>query len=217
MQIGFGRANGDLRVAETAQRRIHRGPAGGDIRHVRDDHGIGANALRLALQEIEQHLRAVLLFPLDQEPEIDPRVLGIDGLQQTEDLPLVVGRAAGVELAVALCRLKWRSRPLGERIGRLHVVVPVDQECGRTGNVGTFAPDDRMRLTPEKRDVVTPETPQLGGDPLRGGTAILVVCWQSRNGRNPEKLAQLAQQTLLIHGGRNVDRPVAASQRVGPG
>ena len=49
VQIGFGRTNGDLRVAEPAQRRIHRGPAGGDVRHVRDDHGIGTNALRLAL------------------------------------------------------------------------------------------------------------------------------------------------------------------------
>ncbi len=217
VEIGLGSADCYFRVAETTQRRVDGWPARRDVRHVRNDHGIGANALRLALDQIEQNFGAVLLLTLDQEPEVDRGVGGIDRLQQAEDLPLVVGRAAGVELAVALCRLERWSRPLGERVRRLHVVVSVDQQRRRTGNVGTFGPNDRMCVAAKKRDVVTAETPQLGADPLCGGTAILVVCGQCRDGRNPQKLVQLAQQSFLIHGGRNVDTPVAASQRVGPG
>src|SRR5439155_15357391 len=98
-------------------------------------------------------------LPLDQKPEIDTRVGGIDRLQQAEDLPLVVGGATRVELAVAQRRLERRRRPLGEWIRRLHVVVPVDQERRGTGNVGTLAPDDGMRVAAEERDVVTPDAP----------------------------------------------------------
>ena len=81
----------------------------------------------------------------------------------------------------------------------------------------TLAGDDRMGVAPEKLDVATAQPPQLGCYPLGRRATILVVCRQCGDGGNAEKLGQLAQQSLLIHGGRNVDRRVAASQRVGHG
>jgi len=74
-----------------------------------------------------------------------------------------------------------------------------------------------MRVAAEELDIATAQPPQFGADPFSGRAAILVVCRQCRNGRNAEKLGQLAEQSLLIHGGRNVDTGVAASQRLTPG
>src|SRR6266550_160345 len=125
--------------------------------------------------------------------------------------------AARVDLAVVERRLERRPRPFSQRIGRLHVVVSVDEQRRRAGDVGTFAGDDGMRLAAEELDIATAQPPQFGGDPFSGRAAILVVRRQCRNGRNAEKLGQLAEQSLLIHGGRNVDTGVAASQRLTPG
>src|SRR2546428_262263 len=184
----------------------------------RQQHTIRAAALRLLWKKVEKDLRAIFLFAFDQEAKVDrrPRRRG-DRLEQAEDLSFVVGGATRVDPAVADGRLEGRLGPFGERIGRLYVVMSVNEQRWGAGHIGTFAPHDGMCLTAEKIDVATAQTPQLSRDPFGSGAAILVVYRQGRDGGNPQKVGQLAQQTLLIHGGRNVDRPVAASQREGPG
>ena len=61
------------------------------------------------------------------------------GLEEAEHLPLVVGRPAGVELPVANRRLEGRAEPLVQRVGRLNVVVPVDEQGGPPGTSGLSA------------------------------------------------------------------------------
>ena len=68
---------------------------------------------------------------------LDTEVLATDGGQQVADgrdlevdLALVVGGATGVQAAVAHGRLERWGGPLLQRVGRLHVVVAVD-ESGR--------------------------------------------------------------------------------------
>jgi hypothetical protein len=58
-----------------------------------------------------------------------------------------------------------------------------------------------MGLAAEELDVLTAETPQLGGDPRGGRATVVVVRRQRGDGRDAEELAQLAQQTVSIHGG----------------
>jgi hypothetical protein len=48
-------------------------------------------------------------------------------------LAFVVDRAAGVEVAVALGGLEGRREPFVERVGRLHIVVAVDEHGGLAG------------------------------------------------------------------------------------
>jgi len=51
----------------------------------------------------------------------------LDGLDVAVHLALVVGRAARVDVAIANGRLEGRRNPLIQRIGWLHIVMPVAQ------------------------------------------------------------------------------------------
>src|SRR5437867_2130921 len=81
-------------------------------------------------KQLKQHAAAVLLLPFDQKPEVDGRAVaaGLDRLEETEHLPLVVGGAAGEQLAIAHRRLDRRRGPLVQRVGRLDVIMPVDEQ-----------------------------------------------------------------------------------------
>ena len=59
-------------------------------------------------------------------------------------LALVVGRAARVDVAVAHGRLEGRRDPFIQRIGRLHVVMPVAQHGRLAGRVQPVGVDQRM-------------------------------------------------------------------------
>ena len=112
-----------------------------------------------------QVLAADLLFALDHELELQRQLAGgldpgLGAFDVREHLPLVVGRAAGVEVAVADRRLEGRRDPLVERIGRLHVVVAVDQHRRRAGHRRRLGIDDRMagRLDQFDREASAGET-----------------------------------------------------------
>ena len=62
----------------------------------------------------------------------------LGGLEVHDELALVVAGAAGVDDVVLVARLERRPHPLVERIGRLHVVVAVD-EHRRGALAGTAA------------------------------------------------------------------------------
>jgi hypothetical protein len=202
VEVALGRADGDLGVADAAQRGVHRGPPRRDVRHVGHQHGVGAQPVRLAFEDVLQDLRSEFLFAFDQEAKVErhpPR--RFDGLEETEDLALVVGRAARIEPAVADRRLERRRGPLVEGIGRLHVIMPVDEQCRRPRHLRTNGPDDGVGLASQKLHVAAPETAQLGGDPLGGGATIGVVRGKCGDGRNTEKFFQLAQQSFTVHSG----------------
>ena len=62
-----------------------------------------------------------------------------DGFHQDEELAFVVGGAAGVEIAVADDGLKRRRDPFLQRIGRLDVVMAIEQQRRFAGRAGPFA------------------------------------------------------------------------------
>src|SRR2546426_1003658 len=117
-----------------------------------------------------------------------------------------VGRGAAREqLAVAHRRLERRRGPLVERLGRLHVVVTVDEEGRRARHLGPDAPHHRVRAAPEELYLATAETTQLAGDPLRGRAAVGVVRCARRDRWDPQKVGELAQQAVGVHGAKNLD------------
>ena len=176
VKVRSRRPDGDLGVAEPAQGRVDGGPAGRDIGHVGDEDDIGAGPLGLPSQQLEQDAAAVLFLPFDQEAEVDGRpAAGLDCFEETEHLSLVIRRAARKQLAVPHRRIERWRRPLVERLGRLDVIVPVDQERRRTGHVRTHAPDHRVRAAGEELHLARAEPAQLVRDPLRRGPTVGVV------------------------------------------
>ncbi|MEJ7666445.1 MAG: hypothetical protein WKG07_46485 [Hymenobacter sp.] len=103
----------------------------------------------MSLDEVVEVGAADLLFALDQELHVDRQVavllqMRLNRLEVHEDLALVVGRAARVDLAVANRRLERRGRPQVKRIDRLHIVVAVEQDGRRARRSEPLAIDDRM-------------------------------------------------------------------------
>ena len=94
-------------------------------------------------------MAADFLFALDQELQVQRQTAldgdpGLDALQMREQLAFVVGGAAGVEVAVAAGRLERGGGPLFQRLGRLHVVMAVDQGRRGAGHGRRLGVDQRM-------------------------------------------------------------------------
>ena len=100
------------------------------------DAGVGGQQPPLLRHKL-LHLRAAdLLVPLDAElhgaGQLAANLLpGPQRRQPGGDIPLVVGDAAPVQLALPQRRLKRRRRPQLQRLRRLHVVMVVEQQRPR--------------------------------------------------------------------------------------
>ncbi len=135
VQVALERPDRDLGVAEAPERGVHGGPAGRIVRRVAHQCGVGAGALRLRAQQVGDDLPAALLLALEDEVDVERRApLRVERrlicLEEAEDLALVVGGAARVEGAAPHGGLERRRDPFLQRIGRLDVVMAVDQQGG---------------------------------------------------------------------------------------
>jgi len=83
--------------------------------------------------------------------------------------------------------------------------VTVDEQRGRAGHLGPDTPHHRVRAAREKLNLAAAEPTQLAGDPFRGRAAVRVVRWVGRDGWNPQKVGEVAQQAVGVHGGDNLD------------
>ena len=109
---GLG-AGADLEVGEDhpARGERQRGRVGVDHPAVEDDHGVGAALV--GAHPLADVVGAGLLGALDQHAHVDRQLAGVGhragDVQQRKEVALVVGRAAGVEAAVADRRLERRA------------------------------------------------------------------------------------------------------------
>ena len=108
-----------------------------------------ASFSRLLGDERLEVLAADFLFAFDEELHLQRQLAarldpGFDALDVREHLAFVVGRAAGVDVAVADGRLERRADPFVERLGRLHVVVAVDQGDRFAGHRRRLGVDQRV-------------------------------------------------------------------------
>src|SRR2546427_9737382 len=62
-----------------------------------------------------------------------------------------------------------------------------------------------MRATREELHLAAPQSPQLRRDPFRGGAAVGAVRGKRRNRRDAQKIRELLQQAICVHGATNLD------------
>src|SRR5207244_11930117 len=129
----------------------------GNYRHV------AFQCIAIFLQKTAEVNAANFFLAFDHQMQIH-RQVGIlfDRLLDTDDvrknLTLVVRRAAGEDVSVLENGLEWRRIPKLQWIRRLHIVMPVDQNCPASGLMFVARPDDRvplrgneLRLQPDAR------------------------------------------------------------------
>ena len=154
MQVLVRRGDVDLRVEHPAQPRADRGRV--DVPHVGvADHGdVGAQVFRVRFQELRQVARPDLLLAFHQHGHAARRAAGglvpeAQRLEPGHGLALVVHRAARDHAravrAIDQHGFEGRAGPELERLGRLHVVVAVEQQMRRrrwSGRDGARPPRD---------------------------------------------------------------------------
>ena len=158
-----------------------------------EDHGRVGAALVLR-DPVDDRVAADLLLAVARDPHVDgERALGGERrrrLQLEVELPLVVGDPARVEPLVADRRLERRALPEVERIGRLDVEVPVDQD-GRRG-VGVLRGAnlaDRERPPVEVDEIaLAARAPDEVAEPLAGGAHVGRVRRVGADARNAQPL-----------------------------
>ena len=100
---------------------------------VEDDARVRSALVRL--EELDDRVAARLLFPVEGDAHVDRELARtreqLRRLQQEVRVPLVVHRAAGVEIAVADLGLEGIGLPEVERRRRLHVEMAVEHDRGR--------------------------------------------------------------------------------------
>src|SRR5690606_9346706 len=72
--------------------------------------------------------------------------MSLDRLHMEKELTLVVDRAARVDAPVADLRLECGTRPEVQRLGRLDIIVAIDQNGWRVGS-GAAPLTDKNRMT----------------------------------------------------------------------
>src|SRR5215207_10410898 len=90
----------------------------------------------------------------------------LDGLDNGNEVRLHVGRAAGVDQAVTERRLEWRRLPQLERVGRLDVIVTVDEDRGLAGSGVPGAVYNRVAWCFDQADVGHACRSQAISDPV---------------------------------------------------
>ena len=160
MQVVADGGNEDFAVDQPPQTVRDRGDAAGELVRVADDRDVGSKRVLVCADEGVEVVAADLLLTFDQHDQIHRQparlLAGADGLDVAPHLPLVVDGASGVyrlvtRAVVAHRRLERRSRPLVQRLGRLHVVVAVKQHCWPAGLVLVAGEHERVAFSAARR------------------------------------------------------------------
>jgi hypothetical protein len=132
-----------------------------------------------------------------------------------QHLPFVVGRPAGVDLAVADIWLKRRRRPFLKRVRRLDVVVAVDERHRRPGNGGRLGVNDRMAIRFDQVDGEA-QLRQMVAKPLGRAADIPLERGVGADAGDSQQCQQIALELpavvvnmlkrLFKHGGFGVER-----------
>ena len=157
----------------------------------------------MRLDEVVEVGGADFLLALEDDLHVDRQLAGLlqvrlDGLEVHEDLALVVGRAARVDLAVADGRFKRRRLPQLDRIDRLDVVVAVEEDRRRTFGAQPVAVDDGVAGRFDEPDVVEADAAHLLGRPLGAAPDVAGVLRQGADARNREVGLQLLDVAVTV-------------------
>ena len=160
------------------------------------------------------------LVALEEEAEVHRRAAGalqprLGRREVHEELALVVAGAAGVDDVVLVARLERRPHPLVERIGRLHVVVAVDEH--RRGTLAGAQPvrgDDGVGDRLVDRHAIDAHGRHPVRDPLGGFVDLWLARRVRRHRLDAEEVVEPAH--VLVDVAAEVgDRRVEAGGGIG--
>ena len=205
VEVAAGSGGFDFHVNEAAETDGEGGQTGGVEGGVRDESDVGFELLRVFGDELGDGLAADLLFAFDQEFDIEGEgaaefAEGFDGLDVGVELALVVGRTAGVDVAVGDDRLKGRGVPEFEGVGGLDVVVAVAEDGGLAGGGQAFGVDERVPRGLNDLHVGQADGAEGGGGELGGAFDVGFVLRQRADARDAEKVQQLVEKPRLVSG-----------------
>src|SRR6266542_4531667 len=109
--------------------------------------------------------------------------------------------------------LEGRRGPLVERLGGLHIVVRIDQDCRLRSCMQPVAIDQRMAGGRDAFAVLEADAPQLRGHEGGGALDVRLVLRQRADAGNTQQLLELFQKALLVLlgecdcGGSHVEGP----------
>jgi len=137
MHIFVGSGDLDLYIGQAAHTAV-------DGRHILVNHGrvghqdeVTGQQLLMICRPVSQGRGTDFFLALDEKLEVAGQSTlaqqVFHGLDVEEGLPLVVVGPPSVNSPVPDLRFKGRGFPQVERIGRLHIVVPVNQSCRQVG------------------------------------------------------------------------------------
>ena len=177
VQVARGAVDDQIIVSQAAQ-RVANGRNGVDqAAGIRVQREVAGEQIAVVGDEVSHTRRADLLFTLDQKLEIDRQAAGVqhrfDAVQNRRHLAFHVGRATRMDVVAHKRGGKGVACPQRQRIGGLHIVVPVDQHGGR-GRPGArpCAKDDRMARRGHDLHLRHADRAQAVGNP--GGRALNV-------------------------------------------
>ena len=193
----------DLVVVQPAQAVGDRGHAARQHGGVRDDQRVGLELGLVVVHIIPEVFAADLLFAFDDHLEVDRQLpgrlpQGIERANVNVHLAFVVGGAAAIEIAVANGRLEGRRGPQFERLGRLHVVVPVKKNRGLPGSLQRFAINQRMHFRRNDFDAVEAHAAQPVGHPLRGALDVRFALRLRADAGNAQKFVEIGQMLVVL-------------------
>ena len=178
------------------------------MRGVADHDHVAGQPLALAPQQAGEVLRAGLLLALHDQLDRDRRrrraargQAGADAERVEQHLALVVGGAPGQQQAVALGGLERRAVPLLQRLDRLDVVVPVDQDDrgARVGG-GPLGEDggQPVRAVSQTSATGKPMCTQVHGEPFGAEPHVAVPLGVGGDRRDRQPLLQVVDELARV-------------------
>ena len=195
----------DLPVGDAAQ-AVADGRGAVVVLHVGVGHDahVGGQQLRVGVDELGNRLADVLLVALEDDPHVDGQVADalqprLGGAEVHVELALVVAGATRVQDVVLVPRLERRPDPLVERIGRLDVVVAVDQDGGlvRSG-MEPVGGDHRVAAGIGQAGVFEADRGEMVRDPLRRPAHLVLLGRIGTDRFHPEELVQAAEMLIGV-------------------
>jgi len=151
-----------------------------------------------------------LFLALEHEPEVDRqstpgRQEGLDGFDEDRDVALVVARAAGQDAMPDHGRLERRRGPFGERVRRLDVVVPIDDDGGCAGRAEPVGVDHGVAARLRHVDMVETRGPEPLAEPLGGAMDVGRERRIGGHARDPQEVAERGDPPLATGGQVRLD------------
>jgi hypothetical protein len=161
-------------------------------RRIRHDNRIARQLLLVTRDERIEAVRPDLFLAFDEELHVDRAFamlqVRLERIDVHDELPFVVGSAAGVDPTADHRRLEGRCLPQLDRIDRLNVVVAVDQYRRFPGGTEPLAVDDRVPVGLVQLDASTTGAVQPTLHPLRSLAHVLRVLGLGAHRRDLQQL-----------------------------